>query len=99
MFCPKCGAEYRQGYAECAECHLPLVAERPQGPEFIELITAFETRNPALISIAKSLLKNVRIRYFAKGEGPQAVLSGGLIQIQVAKEDEARAKELLEDLE
>jgi len=45
------------------------------------------------------LLKNVRIRYNAKGEGPQAVFSGGLIQIQAAERDEARAKALLEDLE
>jgi hypothetical protein len=45
------------------------------------------------------LLNNVHIDYNAKGEGPQSFLSGGFVQIQVAKQDEARAKELLEDLE
>jgi len=30
MVCPKCGAEYRQGYTSCADCHVLLVAERPQ---------------------------------------------------------------------
>src|ERR1043166_518598 len=30
MVCPKCGAEYRQGYTSCADCHVFLVAERPK---------------------------------------------------------------------
>jgi hypothetical protein len=28
MFCPNCGAEYRQGYTSCADCHVCLVASR-----------------------------------------------------------------------
>ncbi len=24
--CPRCGAEYRPGFRECADCHVPLVA-------------------------------------------------------------------------
>ena len=99
MVCPRHGAEYRRGPAKCSKSKVPLVAKRPPAAEFIDYVTVFETGNPALISIAKSLLKNVRIRYNAKGEGPQAVFSGGLVQIQVAKRDEARAKGLLEDLE
>ncbi len=27
MWCPKCGAEYREGFTECADCHIPLVEE------------------------------------------------------------------------
>src|SRR5215467_1270674 len=30
MICPKCGAEYRQGYTSCADCHVFLVSGRPQ---------------------------------------------------------------------
>ncbi|MDO4270541.1 MAG: DUF2007 domain-containing protein [Eubacteriales bacterium] len=26
-WCPKCRAEYREGFAECSECHVPLVDE------------------------------------------------------------------------
>jgi hypothetical protein len=28
-WCPKCGAEYRSGFSECADCHVPLVADPP----------------------------------------------------------------------
>src|SRR5215475_1887010 len=30
MICPKCGAEYRQGYTTCADCHVFLVPESPK---------------------------------------------------------------------
>jgi len=32
MFCPNCRCEYRAGYAECADCHIPLVEELPPAP-------------------------------------------------------------------
>ena len=28
-WCPKCKAEYREGFTECATCHVPLVDELP----------------------------------------------------------------------
>lgn len=31
MFCPKCGLEFREGFEECAYCHIPLVEELPEG--------------------------------------------------------------------
>ena len=31
MFCPSCGSEYRAGYFECGDCHVPLVQELPKG--------------------------------------------------------------------
>jgi hypothetical protein len=30
MFCPKCKAEYREGFYVCSDCGLPLVAELPK---------------------------------------------------------------------
>jgi len=29
MFCPRCGAEYRPGFTECADCLVPLVDRLP----------------------------------------------------------------------
>ncbi|OGB92736.1 MAG: hypothetical protein A2Z31_10115 [candidate division NC10 bacterium RBG_16_65_8] len=30
MFCPKCGAEFREGFASCADCKVDLVMDSPQ---------------------------------------------------------------------
>jgi uncharacterized RDD family membrane protein YckC len=29
VYCPKCRAEYRDGFTECSDCRVPLIAERP----------------------------------------------------------------------
>ena len=33
MFCPKCKAEYREGFYKCADCNIDLVWELPPEPE------------------------------------------------------------------
>lgn len=30
LYCPQCGAEYREGYSSCSDCHILLVRERPK---------------------------------------------------------------------
>lgn len=32
MYCPRCGAEYRQGFVACADCHVALVTYQPARP-------------------------------------------------------------------
>jgi len=32
MFCPECRAEYRPGFYECSDCHVPLVGSLPPEP-------------------------------------------------------------------
>lgn len=29
MFCPKCGAEFREGFTACSTCHIPLSTDPP----------------------------------------------------------------------
>ena len=115
MFCPKCRAEYREGFTECSDCKVPLVSELPLEPEpeeeeIVELVTVLATGSPAIIVMAKCLLDDAKIRYFAKGEGLQEwfvlgrVGTGfnpiiGPVQIQVLKDDEEVARKVLEDLE
>lgn len=32
MFCPRCRAEYREGFSQCSDCHVALVAALPAEP-------------------------------------------------------------------
>ena len=34
-WCPKCGAEFRPGFTECNNCHIPLIDHKPDGTEII----------------------------------------------------------------
>jgi hypothetical protein len=114
MFCPKCGAEYRSGFVECADCLIPLVSEPPdpspaQNQQPLDLVTVFESDNPALIPLVKSLLESAGISYVTKGEGVQDLIGwgrfpGGLnvavgpVEFQVNQEDADEARGLLEDV-
>ena len=34
-WCPKCGAEFREGFTTCNSCQLPLIDHRPDGTEVV----------------------------------------------------------------
>jgi hypothetical protein len=77
MFCPKCRDEFIEGFTECPDCNVPLVNELSveEGPTYepiyVDLVTVMESGDPGLIMVAKSLLENAGIRYYAKGETAQ----------------------------
>lgn len=111
MFCPKCKYEYLEGIKKCPDCKVPLVDKLPPEPqlEYVELVTVFETGNKAIIAVAKSILEDAEIKYFVKGEGIQDLFALGSfgigsnpligpVKIQVRREDEEDAKNLLKDL-
>ena len=60
MFCPNCGAEYREGFTVCSDCNVPLVNELQAKleSEFIKLVTVYKTGNPTFIAFAKSILQS-----------------------------------------
>jgi len=112
MFCPKCGAEYQPWIMTCAECNVELEMQKPgdEKPEYINLVTVYETGNPAIITIAKSILNSENIHFNMKGDGVQDLFGGGRIgtgfnplvgpvQVQVDEKDASLARELLSDLE
>lgn len=71
MFCPKCKAEYREGFSRCADCEVDLVPELSPEPEpseqFVDLmnIKTYSSRHDA--ELAKS---------FLEAHGIDAVVSG-----------------------
>ncbi len=109
MFCPKCRAEYREGFTVCADCQVDLVPTLPEAlpnqnderPDMV-LVTIFDSTNPALIGIAKSVLDGARIEFLAAGEDGARVFSGnpflGHVRLQVEKSRAEEAEALLSEI-
>jgi hypothetical protein len=110
MYCPQCGAEYREGFTECSDCQVALVAIAPQ-PEppsqfdpAIGLVVVLETNDGIRLAMAKGLLEDAGIPFFALGQITTLVtdVDGFLrkwVRVQVPRDREAEARELLEELE
>jgi hypothetical protein len=68
MFCPKCKAEYREGFIKCADCGIDLVPELPPEPreEYVDLVSirTYSDKNEAELA-----------RGFLRSNGVNAVLS------------------------
>lgn len=74
-----------------------------------EPVTVLETSDPGLLAVAKSLLDDAGIPYFAKGEGIQDLFGAGRlgtgfspivgpVELQVAEDDATEANALLIEL-
>ena len=118
MVCPACGSEYRDGITHCADCFSELVAAEPEiaearaAPESanVPLVSVFETGNPSLVALAKSLLESAHIEFVTRGEALQDLFGlgrlfsnfnplPGPVVFEVKQEDAADAVGLLADLE
>lgn len=99
MFCPECKSEYVPGITECADCHVPLVAELPVEeapvPEPVEWAPLATTSYRGDIALIKSLLESEGIRYWVQGEF-RGFASGVIIHVDQSRIDEAR--DLIQDL-
>ena len=62
MFCPQCKAEYREGFAHCSECDVPLVDQVPAGAgDAADLIRIRSYSTDGEAFIARSVLESAGI--------------------------------------
>jgi hypothetical protein len=112
-WCPQCGAEYREGFTECSECRVALVAEppRPQPPAEDPDAPVPEP-NWVTVGVFTSNEEARLAQGFLRGEGiSSAILFDrerdeelglgviGDVEIKVPPSDLVRARALLADAE
>ncbi|MGA2595252.1 MAG: DUF2007 domain-containing protein [Bryobacteraceae bacterium] len=107
MYCPQCRVEYRDGFTECSDCHVPLLAGPPplEAPDpfdpNLSLVVVLETNDGIQLAMAKGLLEDAGIPFFLLGQIATLVsdVDGFLhkwVRVQVPCDREAEARELLE---
>ena len=108
MYCPQCRCEYRDGFTECSDCHVPLLAGTPP-PEpvdrfdpTLDLVVVLETNDRIQLALAKGLLEEAGIPFFILGQIATLIqdVDGFLhkwVRVQVPRDREAEARELLEE--
>jgi len=110
VYCPQCQVEYRDGFTECSDCHVPLLAGTP--PEepadrfdpTLDLVVVLETNDRIQLALAKGLMEDAGIPFFVLGQIATLVqdVDGFLhkwVRLQVPRDREAEARELLAAME
>jgi len=106
-WCPRCKAEYVEGIVECADCHIPLVEEKPVDdveyvPEDWSLVAEYSDEETGLL--AKGLLEQngfeCRLENLTFHAYPVTVSEQFTrVRLWVSKEDEAAVRQLLAEVE
>ena len=98
MFCPQCLAEFPAPTAECPNCHIPLAAETA-----LNVLIKTGHKSPVAIALAKSLLEEAGIPFFAMDQNLVARQESGNVigwwNVRVPREREAEAREILASIE
>jgi len=110
MYCPQCGVEYRDGFSECSDCHVPLLAgtlpaeaaDAPSDPA-LDLVVVVETNDRIQLALTKGLLEDADIPFFVLGQIATLVQDVDpflhkWVRVQVPRDREAEARELLESM-
>jgi len=109
VYCPQCLAEYREGFNECSDCHVALLAGKPPAEPAsrfdpnLDLVVVLESNDGVQLAMAKGLLDDAGIPYFILGQITTLVSDvDGFIhkweRVQVPRDREAEARELLTEL-
>jgi len=109
--CPECNVEYIDTAIRCSDCDVELTLGPPIQEEHPDpkIETVYATGDPALVTVAKSLLEDAGIEYFTKGDEIQDLVGGGRlggfnipcgpVEFVVAAKDAPTARELLAHLD
>ena len=97
MFCPKCRAEYREGFHVCTDCNVDLVDELPteEKPEYIDYGEMMGTYNPADVALIKSILDAEGITYYFNAEHFMCSPLAEPVRLMVKRDETERVKEML----
>jgi hypothetical protein len=112
MYCPRCLAEYREGFTRCSDCRITLLPGNPPVREShraapdsaLELVTVLECDSSVSVSLAQGTLDEAGIPYLINGLpwGPlmeyRPSIADVPCRIQVAKDKADQARVLLEPL-
>lgn len=104
MFCPKCGDEFRPGFAKCPDCEIALVDDPPaksDAPDDEEMVTVATFENAFEASAARSALESRGIPAFAPADNIGSFSRLGPIgwaEVKVRRQDRHRAAKLLKSL-
>jgi hypothetical protein len=106
MYCPQCGVEYREGFTECSDCHIPLEAGSPEAENVpfdpdLDLEVVLETDDRLQAAMAKGLLEEAGIPYYVLGQITTLIndvdpFIKKWVRLQVPRDREAEAREILE---
>jgi len=102
MFCPKCKAEYRKGYHQCAHCRVNLIEALPPEPtpEYVDYEEVLATYNSADLAFLKSLLDTEEIMYYFLGEHFSYMRPlADPVRLMVKKDQADMVRELLKDVD
>ena len=105
MFCPKCKAEYREGFSRCADCDVELVPELASEPketlEYVDWVKIYTFTDRYEADLAQGLLEanDIEAVTYADDCGsvdPALTYARG-VRLMVREEDIEKAKEILTD--
>jgi hypothetical protein len=73
MICPKCNAEYRNGFTTCSDCCLQLVDKLPDKPpenicEHPSLSSLYAPDNEIELALLKGILEDAGINYYVRND-------------------------------
>jgi hypothetical protein len=108
-YCPNCLTKYTEGFTDCDDCHVPLVAGAPPdaaegekspgfepGAEIVGIRTFSGPTASLNGELAQNILQTQGINCALPGEGHAEMLPGiDMVQLWVLKEDAERAEEIL----